>query len=235
MALTFLTFGGPSQNYHSAVNRITNEAKRFELFDNIVGLTEDYLKNDTVFWKKHQTFMENNSRGYGYWLWKSYITKKQLEQMNENDILLYADAGCTLNIHGKKRLKEYIQMAKDHNIVSFQMNHHLEQVWTKMDTILELKATGLMETGQLIGGIFLIKKCKITIDLVNRWYNTCCKYHLLNDNCVLPNHSSFRDNRHDQSIWSILRKQNCKFFLTDETYTVPWNTDFPIWATRMRN
>ena len=61
-----------------------------------------YLKKDSEFWVKHGNFIENNKRGYGYWLWKSYIVKKQLELMKEGDILLYADSGCVMNMNGKK-------------------------------------------------------------------------------------------------------------------------------------
>ena len=104
---TFLTFGGPSSNYHSAVNRICTQASEFNVFDNIVGATDHHIKDDNEFYNKHGRFLEENSRGYGYWLWKSYLVKKQLEKMNENDILVYADSGCVLNINGKKRLYEY--------------------------------------------------------------------------------------------------------------------------------
>ena len=39
-----------------------------------------------------------NPRGYGYWLWKSYIIKKTIEKMSDDDILLYLDCGYEIDI-----------------------------------------------------------------------------------------------------------------------------------------
>ena len=55
-------------------------------FENIPGsekpstrasVTDEHLKIDKLFWENHGKIIENNSRGYGYWLWKPYIVKKQ--------------------------------------------------------------------------------------------------------------------------------------------------------------
>ena len=35
-------------------------------------------------------------RGGGYWIWKSHIIKK-INEINDNDILIYLDAGCSIN------------------------------------------------------------------------------------------------------------------------------------------
>ena len=39
----FLSFGGPTENYHNAVKRIANEAKDLEIFDTIIPYTEKEL------------------------------------------------------------------------------------------------------------------------------------------------------------------------------------------------
>jgi hypothetical protein len=73
----FITFGAGGQNYYDAVNRLINQVKILNIFDKIIGYTDNDLKNDVEFWTKHSNFIENNKRGYGYWLWKPYIIKKQ--------------------------------------------------------------------------------------------------------------------------------------------------------------
>lgn len=239
MRLIFLTFGGPTKNYHDAVNRICREAKYFNIFDKIVGLTEVDLKKDLYFWNKHSQFLEKNKTGYGYWLWKSYIVKKQLELMNDNDILVYADAGCQLNFNGINRLKEYFEIVNNSNygILSFELSH-LECAWTKMDIFKYFNALNLLETNQLVGGIFILRKCNHTIYLVNKWYDACCIYNLIDDSkSKEQNHSSFKCNRRDQSLWSIIRKQNGSEIIKDETFfnweNNEWN-NFPILAKRLR-
>jgi hypothetical protein len=92
----FITFGGPKFNYQNRVKRICYEATNLDFFDEIVGFTDIDLKNDTTFWAKHGEFIENNKRGYGYWLWKPFLIKKALEGINDNDILLLVKHSSSL-------------------------------------------------------------------------------------------------------------------------------------------
>lgn len=232
----FITFG--TNNFHNAINRICKEAKEIEIFDKIIDYSEQNLINDTKFWNKHVNFITNNKRGYGYWLWKSYLTKKTLKEMNDDDILVYADAGCTINLNGKQRLLEYFNIVNNskYGILSFDLGH-LEKKWTKMDTINHFEAHDLLETGQLVAGIFILRKCAHTINIVKKWYKGCCQYNFIDDSASnIPNDPSFIENRHDQSVFSILRKKLGTEITWDETYFYPdWNTNgnnYPIWATR---
>ena len=234
----FITFGGPCENHHSAVDRVCSEAEQIKMFDKIIGYTEKNLINDTKFWNKHETFITENKRGYGYWLWKSYLTKKTMKEMNDNDILVYVDAGCTINLNGRKRLLEYFDIVNNSKfgILSFNLDF-FEKKWCKMDIINYYDAHDLLETKQLLAGIFILKKCNHTINLIKEWYNGCCKYNLIDDspsNSI--NDSSFIENRHDQSIFSILRKKIGSEVIDDETYFYPeWDIhghNFPFWATR---
>ena len=241
----FITFGGPTANYHNAVKRICKQADNINIFDHIIGYTDKDLKDDATFWNKHQRFIEENAaKGYGYWLWKSYLIKKTLEMMTDDDILVYADAGCIINPHGKPRLLEYFDIVNQspHGNFSFQMEH-LEKCWTKksvFDYCDVISDTSITETGQLVGGIYVIRKCVFTVNLVNKWYDGCCQYHILDGSttATAADHV-FRDNRNDQSLFSVLRKKHGTVMSkTDDTWFDPdWNTrghHFPFWAIRMR-
>jgi len=238
MKKIFITFGGPFIRFHDSVNQIKKEAEQFDFFDKIIGYTDIDLKNNKKFWIKHGNFLESNPRGYGFWLWKSFITKKTLKKMENGDILLYADSGCTLNINGKQRLLEYFEIVNNSlfGVLSFDIGS-LEKCYTKMDIFKEINAFELMNTGQLVGGIFIIKKCEKTVKLVKEWYKLCCNHHLISDEpSIIPNVPEFIDNRHDQSIFSLLRKKNGTEILGDETYFYPnWDScgkNYPIWAKR---
>ena len=104
----FITFG--NEKYYNSLDRISKEVKHFNIFDDIIILNDKYLKDDIEFWNKHSDFINNNNRGYGYWIWKPYINLKLMEKINNNDIVIYTDAGCTFNIEGKNRLLEYIEL-----------------------------------------------------------------------------------------------------------------------------
>ena len=237
MTITFITFG--NNKYNEALIRIKKEAESFNIFDNIIIYNEDYLKNDKIFWEKHGDFINNNNRGYGYWLWKSYLTLKTLENMNENDILLYCDAGCTLNVNGLSRFNDYLNIMKDNEILSFELNF-LEKIWTKMDLFkyLDMDKPKYFDSKQLVGGIYFIKKTERTINIINEWYNIMsANYNLINDSkSIIINDISFKEHRHDQSVFSLLRKKYGSFIIKDETYFHNWNPNiikkYPILATR---
>ena len=237
----FLSFGGPTQNYHDSLQRFLGEVKAINVFDHVYGLTDHDLKTDAHFWNRHCDFMENNARGYGYWLWKSYIVKKTLEKMADDDIMVYADCGCEINPSEKalSRLYEYFDMVNnsEHGILSFQMshNHHRESRWTKMDILRHLDAQDLKETGQLIATVFILRKCQKTVRLVDKWYSTCCLYKLCDDSpSSIPNSADFSENRHDQSVFSVLRKKYGTVILADETFSQTFTEDWPILAKRIR-
>jgi hypothetical protein len=237
----FITFGGPTANYHSSVERICKEAESLKYFDEIKGFTDNYLKNDKTFWEKHGNFIENNPRGYGYWIWKSYLIKKELEAMKENDILIHCDAGCQINSNGKKRINEYIDMLntdkKHYGLISFQLEFKNVQYTKK--AIFDRFESSENEKNMLqcVGGIVVIKKNKHSINIVDEWYNNCQDYNLINDvvNCEDEN---FIENRHDQSIISVLVNKYGSIKLIDETYFYPnWEKDgfcYPFWAKRIK-
>ena len=240
----FITFGGPTDNYHAAVARICREAHAINVFDHIIGYTEKYLMNDAAFWNKHKDFiLANKDNGYGYWIWKSYLTKKTLEDMSYNDILAYADAGCKINSNGKPRLLEYFDIVNKSKFanLSIQMEY-LEKIFTKMDIIeyYDANQPNVTESGQLVGGIYILRKCQHTIDLIDRWYEGTCNYHLIDDSpSSIPNDASFHRSRHDQSLFSVIRKNlGTETTETDESYFAPdWNIlggRYPFWAVRMR-
>ena len=240
----FITFGGPSDHYRQRVAQISEEARNINVFNHIVGYTDKDLVNDTDFWNKHGEFISTHDRGYGHWLWKSYLTQMTLRNLSDNDILVYADAGCTINSQGFPRLLEYFDIVNksEHANLSFR-TVHLEKVWTKMDTFEYYGANNdesIIETQQLVGGIYVIRKCQHTVDMVNKWYDGCCNYNLIDDSpSSIPNDPSFIENRHDQSIFSVVRKKyGTEMTDFDETYfETDWygaGIKYPFWATRVK-
>lgn len=137
MTTYFLTFGGGSKNYHAAVERLTKQISKFELFDKIISLNEDYLQNDIEFWNQHSNFIQNNKIGYGFWIWKPHIILKQLEKMNDGDTLLYLDCGCEANFYAKEKMSSLLEIVKTKNIL-LTTSELPEKEWTKRDLLVIL-------------------------------------------------------------------------------------------------
>lgn len=225
MKKIFITFGDGSQDFRNASNRLYNQALNTKVFDECYGYTSEYLESLTDFWTLHEKFIKNNKRGYGYMIWKPYIILKQLEKMEENDILFFADAGCIITndyIHNINIAIDY--MINNDNIIS-QMNHItvLEISWNKNDLIKYLNLENnekVLLSPQLETNQLLFKKTDKIYNFVKKWYEIMCNYHLINDNpSITTNDSTFKEHRHDQSVFSLLKKMT--FEPTPFDYNIP--------------
>jgi hypothetical protein len=236
--ITFLTFGAPIQKYQPVLYRICNEANQSHFFSRIIGISDVQLQVDKQFWDSHGTFIHENPRGFGYWIWKPYIIMQCMKEINYHDILIYADAGCTINPHAEKRFKEYIAMLNEMDdtcgIITFQMEGLPENKYTK-STLLDYMnvSTQDRESGQCQATILLMKKNTHTMNIITQWYSIACQYHLLKDDDEIIDNIQ---HRHDQSILSILNKQHKSCIIKDETYFQPFGSStsllVPFWATR---
>jgi hypothetical protein len=206
MNITFITFGSHS-HYIDAGKRLIQQAKELNIFTKCILYTSEDLKKDNEFWNTHQKFIEENKRGYGYWLWKPYLIKKTMEKMNHGDILLYLDSGCELTCTRKNELIKCFDIVKTDYIIGTLAK--VERKWNKMDLLIKLDMNKDMylETNQRQGGTNMFLVCDKTKNLVNEWYAIGSEYHYIDDSpSIIPN-GKFIEHRHDQSIFSLLTKK----------------------------
>ena len=177
----------------------------------MIGYTEQDLKNDSEFWKKHEEFITTHSKGYGYWIWKSYINFKTIERLDEGDIVVYADAGCELRIQYINRMREYFDILKnsEKGILGITLGFN-ERHWTKMDAFHQLDCGEFVDDGyQVVATACIYKKCSNTVSIMEKWYQHSCNYHLITDEQSVSNNAhDFIEHRHDQSIFSLLVKKH---------------------------
>jgi len=185
-------------------NRLIKESNELNFFDSITPYDETVYKDKPELY----IFAKNNKRGYGYWIWKSLICLKKMEEVEYNDIIIYCDIGCT--IENPKKLLEYCELALKNDLVCFSLRYN-EKQYTKADLFEHLDANNLKDTQQVMSGAFIFKKTPHNIDFFNKWFETSIinNYHLIDDSpSTIKNDKSFIEHRHDQSIFSILIKQN---------------------------
>ena len=85
-----------------------------------------------------------------------------LEKMTTGDILVFVDAGCTVNTNGLSRFQHYLNLlsASQYDIVSFQ-NEHIEHKWTTQhifDALNVSRNETIRNSGQYLGGILILRK-----------------------------------------------------------------------------
>lgn len=254
----FVSFA--SSDLWRSVKRITKQAEALQVFDEIYVCTEKDLDED--FLDVFRDKLKFGTRGFGYWCWKPQIILQTLDKMEEGDTLLYTDVGCHLRAQGKNRLLEYFALAEKHGIVAFQSkplfnddlevkeNILFEYKWTKGDVLDYFKVRhnkSITHTGTIGAGILFINKTQAVQEMMGKWLETYkTDFSLLDDSpSQSPNLSGFIEHRHDQSIWSILCKQNHVFTLSAFEYAYPtkefgvlnWDKikEYPIWAIRDRD
>jgi len=215
MIFKLITFGS-HDNYLDAGKRLTQQAKNLDIFNEVVLFTADDLKTDELFWGTHGDFITKNKRGYGYWLWKSYLIKKTMEQMNHGDILLYLDAGCEINRREKNWIYNCFNQIDTEKIMGTYYRYSedtSEKYWSKMDLVKKCNIDdNLLNDKQRQAGLLLFNVCTETIQFVNEWYTLSCDYHNLDDSpSILENSAGFKEHRHDQSIFSLLTKKHNLF------------------------
>tara|TARA_B100000579_G_C22684950_1_gene782162 strand:- start:30 stop:815 length:786 start_codon:yes stop_codon:yes gene_type:complete len=204
----FITFGAGEQNYINAGKRLVKQAKSTGYFDKTILYTDKDLKNDKHFWNQHSEFISKNKRGYGYWIWKSYIIKKTMATMKDGDILMYLDSGCEIGGSRQILIPKFFNYVKKDKIIGSLTS--TEKEWCKMDLLFhfDMQESKLINTAQRAAGAILFYICEETKFIVDLWYNTACNYHMIDDSpSVHPNLDCFKEHRHDQSIFSILTKK----------------------------
>ena len=239
---TFITFAADTPRYPQLTKRVKivcEQAKSLRYFDKIIGYTDQDLKQDTEYWWKYGNFIESNPRGYGFYMWKSSVVKRTIDDMNDNDILIYIDAGCTINTYAKKRLDEYVDMVRksDHGIISFQMELS-SQKYTKKELFDYMEVSPEYQNkNQFVAGILILRKNENTKKIVDEWFRVSHIPEMINDQHSSTQHPDFIDHRHDQSILSILFYRYGSIIIRDETFFFPnWSNGLwaPFWATRIK-
>jgi len=235
MKVYFITFG--NEPWHASVQCLCEEARESGVFDVVRG----YKESDLDEWNR--TYCDNNPRGYGHWIWKSYVCLKTLEEAEEDDVIIYADAGCVLNHSAKQRLYEYIDMVtkSPYGIIGFQMTH-VERHWTKRELLHKFECdnrSDILDSGQIEATAFVLRKCPHAVDIIREW-NSISKQDpfYINTTTVVQQHEGFREHRHDQSIFSLLLKTRGALVLGWETWC--WSEHEsqhamnPIWEKRRK-
>lgn len=246
----FITYA--NERFALAKERLLEEAKEFGEFATIKGYGPEDLPQN--FCEKYKEILKQ-PRGGGYWIWRPLIIYNALKNLNENDYLIYLDAGCKLNIHGKKRFHEYIDLLdkSDYGIMSFQMSGNtgpggleIEKKWTIKEIFEHLNVdmnSDIANSGQYLGGVLVMKKNEHLDNYMKVFVSTILTKPLLCTDVYNNNNNQireFRENRHEQSITSILRKKMGSVVIDgDESWMCPFgqgeSLKYPFWATRSKH
>ena len=195
--------------YKPAQAYCTNKAYKKGKFDMVFeygpeDITKDFLE------RNKEWFVAGDTQTGKYGLWRPYIVMDALNRINEGDYLCYCDSGAYF-VNDVNRLIEV--MERDTlEVLVFELPLK-EFQWTKNDIFRYLVAEKpeITQSNQRMSTCFLIKKCGRAMDIFKEYYEISLKAPWLftdEDNRLGgSNDKAFIQNRHNQSVLSVLTKK----------------------------
>lgn len=236
----FITYGDAA--FDAAKRRIVNQAESLGIFDEVIAYSPADLSLEL-----QQSEVMQIKRGGGLWSWKPDVILTTLQQMQYGDIVVYCDAGCTL-----QKAREWARLWKrleSHDMIAQRIYQRVDQ-WTRKEILDLFEATngvGWHRSYQFMATIQIIKKSEMTMRLVQEWRSLILEAPVLVQD-VLPEEihlqsKHFIENRHDQSVFSALIYKHLKDSNSAGRIYTQWehveNKDIfcrqAIRATRLRN
>jgi len=239
MNIHLVSFGAPFHSFSRAHSRVLQNAENFGVFSSINLFSERDIFNFCPEIIPYKKFL-SSTRGYGYWMWKSFLVSRMMELSSDDDLICYADIGCTFNDAGIARFGEYCALTSEYGSLCFDLGH-LERAYTKMDTYKKIfpETIDHLNTGQRCATTFLLKNTQDNRNIFEEIKKISVEnnhFYITDVPSQEQNHEEFKEHRHDQSVFSLMSKKYKFYCIPDETYWAPnWNVkgkDYPVWVTR---
>jgi|LakMenEpi03Aug12_release.lakeMendotaPanAssembly.Ray.scaffolds.fasta_scaffold156154_2 hypothetical protein len=170
--------------------------------NNLINYSDSDLPKDFI--DEFQDLFEQK-RGYGYWIWKPFIILKELDNLADDEILIYMDSTDQPSNLFFEILNNHLKKEEIYLVNRGYKNGE----WTKRDCFIMMNCDDKKyhNSIQLEAGVLGLKKTDNNIKLLTEWFEFCKNRNILTDlpnTCGLENLEGFKDHRHDQSILTNL-------------------------------
>lgn len=197
-----------SSEFYESQKRLNASALQFGV-DKVSSFNNNFLMK-TEFYKNNKHILKLR-RGSGYWLWKPFIILDYLNQIDDGDLLIYADSG----IEVVADLAPLIELCiKQQGILLFKVHGgHPNRKWTKRDcfALMNCDTEYYWNAEQVNASFQIYLKNTASIKFLQDYLYYCQQINILTDLpniSRLDNHPEFVDHRHDQSVLSLLAVKN---------------------------
>ena len=213
----FLTYG--DSQYARQRHRITDQAARSGFFTLVRSPCERSDAQRLVASSIGAQQTLTLERGGGYWIWKALVVQEGLRLLRDGDVLVYADAGCTLHPEYQQAYwSKVCQLSEVQPIEAYRLSDAVcwngcaaNRCWMRGDVahrVLgdQVQVDAFYSVAQIEANRLLILNCASSRSLVDEWARLAREESELftDDVSSLPNHSSFVEHRHDQALFSAL-------------------------------
>jgi hypothetical protein len=182
--------------------------------------TKAYTPSDllsTEFYRKYKHILDEK-RGAGFWLWKPFLIRRELELSRENDIIIYADAGLLF----RKNLKPLVKLVESPQHMAVFCNDIPLGKYTKRDLLIAADCDNeqMRRAPMIHAGLQIYRNCAESRMFLDEVLKYCTMKDLITDapgTSGLREHPEYSEHRHDQSVFSVLAHKSGKTVFLDPT------------------
>lgn len=227
-----------------SLKRIGRQARRLNVFDEVILYTPDDLSDD---FKSHPLMQYR--RGGGYWSWKPWLIQKTLREHTPGDIVVYVDAGSTLR--KSPEWSHLFELMKQYDTLCFQYAETVPEFarwgnastkikyWTKKSTLTFLdqyfQDEAYRENSKVMGGLLFMKNPDNS--LLRQWLDITLNHPEIivdpSEEEMKEQEPGFAYHKHEQSIITALAYYDKTVCMLPETYE-KYRPDSFAWASRCR-
>lgn len=240
MKKILITYG--DKKFEMSKRRFVQQANSINVFDKIIAYSEDDLSEEL---KKTEIIKEK--RGGGLWSWKPDVILTTLNDMSDGDYLVYCDTGCTLSKN--KEWNKFWSTLADTDIIAQRIYQKTEH-WTRKNIITYFHSTNRKnweKCYQHLATVIILKASPFTRKFIEEWRNLIISNPEMVKDVTQTERdvetNTFRENRHDQALFSALIYKYLNIAETKKRIHSQWEhiEDKDIFfkqairATRLRN
>jgi hypothetical protein len=213
MKRIFIAYADEKMAY--SLKRIGRLAVKTGVFDEVLLWAPEDLPD----YVKHSKLMEY-SYGGGYWAWKPVIIFETLQRYDDETVICYVDAGCTLRPH--QEWEELFGLMKDNDFLCFCYKDIMPEWerfgstssrikhWVKKEALHYLDnhvgSTEWHEMNKVLGGILFVKGTENK--LIKDWLDISLNHpEIILDpdiNKLDEEYEFFAQHKHDQPVLTAL-------------------------------
>lgn len=211
--MKYYTLTFTDEKFRKTRERYAAELESKNIFEKVIQYSPADFDSD--FLNRHQKFIDDNPKGYGFFIWKPYFILKALETIQEGDILVYGDGGNEIKGGRGECLSLFDKVLSPSigtPIIATKVGWNIR--WIKTDLFIRMgfkifyPFKIMVEANRII-----IRKNAVTMNFVKEWLHYCTvDYRNIDETkSRLPRLPFFVQHRYDQSVFSILfHKYKCR-------------------------
>lgn len=211
MKKVLITYG--DKKFEMSKNRFIQNAHAINIFDEIIAYSDKDLSEELK-----QSEIINEKRGGGLWSWKPDVILTTLNKMEDGDILIYCDSGCT--VYPCNEWNHIWKSLENHDIIAQRIYQRTDK-WTRKSIIeyfAQTNSKNWTKCYQHMATAIILKATPFTRAFVSEWKDMMISHpEMVKDVTIeekVNEAECFIENRHDQAFYSALTYK----YLNNPTY-----------------